>query len=333
MRAADTPRELETQSARTLPRGRTPDELPSVSQQAQMLQLQRLVGNRRLLTALQQAPAEAGEVVAAVSVQRGRLTRAEKTKTLDGGVRKPSRPRTRTPATVTPPAGLAATRSRRYAKRVEAQKQTSLREGLRPLKGAGDVLEGTVEALEVPTVDRFGIEIWHGKRDGLRFSKETKEVMDARRAEHPLCAITENCERPAESIDHVRDFATVQAELEQFEVCTGTHHYEAVLLKDAEDAYNHVPNLKWACKTCNSSKGGAKGLYENVPKLLGKCPGKNCEVAPQARVGGAEVGPQTRLGGTEVDEKGAGVSDDSVEEGGGVSAGDRLDPMDWSASQ
>src|SRR5690606_24489815 len=83
-------------------------------------------------------------------------------------------------------------------------------------------------------------------------------------------------------------------------MCAGGHHYEAVPLSDALDAYNDIGNLQWACKRCNSSKGGEKGRYENIPKHIGECPGGNC---------GAH-GVTAPAQESEVDEKGADASDD-----------------------
>lgn len=128
----------------------------------------------------------------------------------------------------------------------------------------------------VPPKDSLNNAIWDGQRAGLDFSGPVKLAMAATKAGGCQIRIPGTCTGGADSIDHVEDFATVQAGLDRYVICDGHHHWSACYKADAQDCYDaggNAARLQWACTQCNSSKNGARGRYENQPTWLCRCPG------------------------------------------------------------
>jgi hypothetical protein len=124
------------------------------------------------------------------------------------------------------------------------------------------------------TIDKHGNQYWNGFRSGLGFDGATRLAMAGSKA-HGCQIGKPNCTAVAISIDHITDFATTQSALATHTYCDGAHHWTGVLLTDVKNDYNNLGNLQWACTSCNSSKGGVKGLYA-PPRHAGQCPGLAC---------------------------------------------------------
>lgn len=125
--------------------------------------------------------------------------------------------------------------------------------------------------IRATSIDKRGVKYWNGYRNSLGWSAAVKAVMKA--VIRLGCQIRRRgCKSKASSIDHILDFATTQSALGTREYCDGSYHWRGILFRDALRDYNNVRNLQWACKSCNSSKSGAKGLY-SPPSYAGQCPG------------------------------------------------------------
>jgi len=122
------------------------------------------------------------------------------------------------------------------------------------------------------TIDKHGNYYWNGRRNTLSFTSATKSAMAGTKANG--CAIG-SCSNAASGIDHIVDFATTQSSLATETYCDGSDHWDGVPWQDAQDDYNNLSNLQWACTSCNSSKSGARGLYA-PPQHAGSCPGGSC---------------------------------------------------------
>jgi len=130
-----------------------------------------------------------------------------------------------------------------------------------------------VRPMYVPKIDKGGVKLWDGFRASLGFTGEVKEEMERTRA-----AGCKYCGGEAESIDHVEPISKLQTELTRYLVCDGKFHFTACLKTEAMDLYNEGPFV-WSCKSCNSSKGGQKGLDANPPQFAERCPGGDkCQV-------------------------------------------------------
>lgn len=124
------------------------------------------------------------------------------------------------------------------------------------------------------TIDKHGTQYWNGYRATLSFNAGTKAAKAGSKAGG--CQIGKaTCSGAATSLDHIVDFATTQSSLATHTYCDGSHHWTGVLLTDAQADYNKLSNLRWSCTSCNSSKGGARGLY-SPPRHAGRCPGATC---------------------------------------------------------
>jgi len=131
-------------------------------------------------------------------------------------------------------------------------------------------------AIPIPTHEKGGEEIWNGLRDSLRFSDEARQSMPDRTG----CTLQRpGCTGGADAIDHNPPFSRRQTELKRYLVCDGSNHFEVCFKRHAQELYD-APDLVWACKKCNSSKGGDKGLKENLPKFIEPCPGAEACTVP-----------------------------------------------------
>ncbi|WP_437283493.1 hypothetical protein WME90_23835 [Sorangium sp. So ce375] len=142
----------------------------------------------------------------------------------------------------------------------------------------------------MPRKDTEGNDIWNGQRQGLGwYPNVKKEMADSK---NDGCQVQgNNCTDEAQSIDHIKDFATLQTDLPRYVVCDGKNHFSAAYKEDARDLYNggntadesdiNTSNFQWSCTPCNSSKSGKKGLYENAPQWIEPCPGEDCEYVPR----------------------------------------------------
>lgn len=127
-----------------------------------------------------------------------------------------------------------------------------------------------------PAIDKHGTRYWTGWRSDLRFYPATRNAVPGWGQWCPdgrLCGGY----GLAISLDHVTDWATVQAGLATTNYCDGAYHWEGVLWNDAMNEYNDVTNLQWLCILCNSSKNGVRGLYSR-PAYRGPCPGAMCNL-------------------------------------------------------
>ena len=134
---------------------------------------------------------------------------------------------------------------------------------------------GGVRPNYVPARDSLGNEIWNGSRSGLSWSATIIAGMAGSKAAG--CTVGGGlCTGAADAIDHIEDFAEVQASITTYKICDGEHHWKAAYKADAVSLYNNsddTSNMRWACTQCNSQKGGSKGKYENQPQWLEACPG------------------------------------------------------------
>ena len=82
------------------------------------------------------------------------------------------------------------------------------------------------------------------------------------------------------SIDHQQEWSQVQAGIAPRTVCDGTIHWSVIYYSDVKEAYNDRRNLAPSHKSCNSSKGGQRGIDANPPTSLGACPtpAQGCEL-------------------------------------------------------
>jgi hypothetical protein len=127
-----------------------------------------------------------------------------------------------------------------------------------------------------PVRDALGNAIWDGRRDGLDFSASVKLAMAATKGGGCQIQKPGICTGAANSIDHVEDFVTAQSSLPRYVICDGQNHWTACYKEDAQDCYDaggDTSGLRWSCTQCNSSKGGARGRYENQPVWIERCPG------------------------------------------------------------
>jgi hypothetical protein len=122
------------------------------------------------------------------------------------------------------------------------------------------------------TIDKHGNYYWDGRRNSLSFTSVTKLAMAGTKGNG--CALG-SCSNAANGIDHIVDFATTQSSLATETYCDASDHWDGVPWQDAQDDYNNLSNLQWACTSCNSSKSGARGLY-TPPQHAGSCPGALC---------------------------------------------------------
>lgn len=148
-----------------------------------------------------------------------------------------------------------------------------------------------------PVIDKHGTKLWKGVRSGLGWFGNVKSAMDS--VDDGTCKIGAGgaCTGASDAIDHVKDFATEQTGLETQLVCDGAHHWQAILLSEAQQLYNGgfdpdddiesdggaMTRLQkafvWSCTHCNSSKSGKKGLDGGAPKWVEACPGEaDCEL-------------------------------------------------------
>lgn len=127
--------------------------------------------------------------------------------------------------------------------------------------------------------------VWDGRRASLSWFDNVKTAMAAIQVN---CDIQKaSCTGATDGIDHIVDFADLQTGLTRYVICDGNHHFSGVYKEDALELFNggnskttaaasvDTSNLRWSCTSCNSSKGGTKGVYENIPKWISACPG-NC---------------------------------------------------------
>lgn len=142
-----------------------------------------------------------------------------------------------------------------------------------------------------PPADKRGNKLWKGSRASLGWFDNVKTAMDS--VNDDTCHIEgDDCTGTADAIDHVKDFATEQTGLETSLICDGNHHWDAILLSDAQQLYNGgfdsaqdiaadrgaMTRLQkafvWSCTHCNSSKSGKKGLDGGQAIWKGACPGE-----------------------------------------------------------
>jgi len=134
----------------------------------------------------------------------------------------------------------------------------------------------------IPPKEKGGKKIWDGRRNGLDFSAGLEATVPHR--DQGCYHRKKNCTGDAEAIDHLEPFSQRQAGLARYLICDGRNHFEACLKEEVQKLYD-APTLVWSCTSCNSSKGGVKGLYENIPQFKEPCPGEECTVP----AGGEEV--------------------------------------------
>jgi len=127
----------------------------------------------------------------------------------------------------------------------------------------------------IPPKDKGGNKIWDGQRGSMSFSPKVAGTMPPRVG----CFHKKSgCTGGADAIDHQNPFSERQAGLPRYIICDGRNHFEACLKDEAQEMYDAAP-LVWSCTSCNSSKGGKKGLYENRPTFIEACPGEDdCEI-------------------------------------------------------
>lgn len=159
------------------------------------------------------------------------------------------------------------------------------------------ILQGPTDPGYNPSKDNaLGVKnkVWDGRRGSLKWFDNVQTAMAATRNQ---CDVQKhiNCSGQAEGIDHKQDFADLQTGLTRYVICDGLHHFSACYKVDALELFNggnseatavllvDTTNLRWSCASCNSSKGGTKGVYENVPKWIEPCPG-NCGYAFKGEV-------------------------------------------------
>jgi hypothetical protein len=153
----------------------------------------------------------------------------------------------------------------------------------RQVANLGGVLNRDFDPGYKPGKDSAGNKIWDGQRSGLGWYDNVQNAMNAIRVN---CGIGRGgCTGNADSIDHVTDFADLQSGLTRYVVCDGLHHFSACYKVDALDLFNggntdttanndlDLTNFNWSCTQCNSGKNGKKGLYQNQPRWIKKCPG------------------------------------------------------------
>lgn len=147
---------------------------------------------------------------------------------------------------------------------------------------------------DVPPVQLRNDAVWNGKRSSLDWFDNVWNEMDSHRSEG--CQLkTSVCRGEAEAIDHKNPFSNTQTEMGRWNYCTGIYHYSGVPLEEARLVYNgriepsthgaeltaQVKNaFQWACKPCNSRKGGVQGNDGNYPIITEVCPvgaGASCQ--------------------------------------------------------
>lgn len=174
-------------------------------------------------------------------------------------------------------ARLASKYNEDPSKRRHISKNT--RGGSRKVNPRGTAASGQVV---VPKFGAQGREIWSGDRRKLAFFDNVKKAMAARRGVG--CEIDgPSCRGTADAIDHVKDFATEKTAVAAYVYCDGVLHWKVSYRDEAEVEYNggndphagsvDLSNFQWACTSCNSSKGGRKGVDAEGAALIGKCPG------------------------------------------------------------
>ncbi len=142
-----------------------------------------------------------------------------------------------------------------------------------------------------PTKDKYGTKVWKGDRAGLPWFPNVKKAMNLSKGDGCQLRTSDGCTEEAYSIDHREDFAAVQTQFETTDLCDARNHWNAVLLDTAKLGYNGDfdkdtvieddelvrlgETFAWSCASCNSSKGGTKGLDNNRAKWLSKCPGED----------------------------------------------------------
>jgi hypothetical protein len=145
-----------------------------------------------------------------------------------------------------------------------------------------------------PVRDKYGNKLWKGTRAGLSWFDNVETAMAG--IDDGTCKIAKGgCTGSADAIDHVKDFATEQTTLAPRDICDGKHHWNVILLADAQALYNGGfdpdadfgdakaltklgKSFVWSCTHCNSSKGGKKGNDGGAAKWLKPCPGDDCDL-------------------------------------------------------